>query len=93
MPQRATLTGSRGHCRNYLTLGSGLSVAGVFFHPMLLMLIGVLYYAHRRAQSDEPIVVMGRQLGGELPSFSPPPFAFVSFARRVTRAAPRCTMV
>jgi hypothetical protein len=49
--------------RNYLTLGSGLSVAGVFFHPMLLLLIGVLYYAHRRAQSDDAIVVMGRELG------------------------------
>lgn len=62
---------SCGNYRNYLTLGSGLSVAGVFFHPMLLMVIGVLYYAHRRAQSEDPIVVMGRQLGGELQNFSP----------------------
>ena len=64
---RASVLGAGGARRNYLTLGSGLSVAGVFFHPMLLMLIGVLYYANRRIQGDEPIVVMGRQLGGELP--------------------------
>ena len=53
--------------RNYLTLGSGLSVAGIFFHPTLLLLIGVLYYAHRRSQSEEQIVVMSRTLGRESP--------------------------
>ena len=49
---------------NYLSFGSGLSVLAIFFHPFLLFLGIGLFFGFRRAQSPEPMVLMGRTLSG-----------------------------
>lgn len=47
---------------NYLSMGTGLSVVGVFFHPFLLFLGIALFFGFRRAQSEQPVVMAGRTL-------------------------------
>jgi hypothetical protein len=47
---------------NYVTVGSGLTVLSILFHPLLLFLGAGLFYGFRRAQTDEAVVIAGRTL-------------------------------